>query len=149
MIYLANDHNGVEKMKFVADWLTKHGYEFKWVGATTYEKSDSYVTYIKEANELVKQEGNLGIYMCGTGVGASIAANRCKGVRAVLCNMPKTAYFGRFHNNANVLVLSGGYKGYPKMCKCKLNKILKTFLTTQFEGDRHIERINDLDNMYS
>ena len=39
MIYLANDHNGVEKMKFVADWLTKHGYEFKWVGATTYEKS--------------------------------------------------------------------------------------------------------------
>ena len=63
--------------------------------------------------------------------------------------MPKTAYFGRFHNNANVLVLSGGYKGYPKMCKCKLNKILKTFLTTQFEGDRHIERINDLDNMYS
>ena len=148
MIYLANDHNGVEKMKYIAKWLKDNGYEFEWVGATEYEKTDSYVTYIKQANELVKKEGNLGIYLCGTGVGASIAANRCVGIRAVLCNMPKTAYFGRFHNNANVLVLSGGYKGYPKMCKCKLNKILKTFLTTQFEGDRHIERINDLDKMY-
>lgn len=149
MIYLANDHNGVEKMKYIASWLTKHGYEFKWVGATEYDKTDSYVTYIKQANELVKAENNFGIYLCGTGVGASIAANRCKGIRAVLCNMPKTAYFGRFHNNANVLVLSGGYKGYPKMCNLKLNKILKTFFTTQFEGDRHIERINDLDNMYN
>lgn len=149
MIYLANDHNGVEKMKYIASWLTKHGYEFKWVGATEYDKTDSYVTYIKQANELVKAENNFGIYLCGTGVGASIAANRCKGIRAVLCNMSKTAYFGRFHNNANVLVLSGGYKGYPKMCNLKLNKILKTFLTTQFEGDRHIERINDLDNMYN
>ena len=149
MIYLANDHNGVEKMKYIASWLTKHGYEFKWVGATEYDKTDSYVTYIKQANELVKAENSFGIYLCGTGVGASIAANRCKGIRAVLCNMPKTAYFGRFHNNANVLVLSGGYKGYPKMCNLKLNKILKTFLTTQFEGDRHIERINDLDNMYN
>lgn len=148
MIYLANDHNGVEKMKYIASWLKKHGYQFEWVGATEFDKTDSYVTYIKQANELVKKENNIGIYLCGTGVGASIAANRCKGIRAVLCNMPKTAYFGRFHNNANVLVLSGGYKGYPKMCKCKLNKILNTFLNTGFEGDRHIERITELDSMY-
>ena len=149
MIYLACDHNGVEKMKFVKNWLTKNGYEFVSVGADEYVKTDSYVYYVKKANEEVKKEGNLGIYMCGTGVGASIAANRAKGVRAVLCNMPKTAYFSRMHNNANVLVLSGGYKGYPKMCNLKLAKILKTFLTTPFEGDRHVQRVKDLDEMYN
>lgn len=148
MIYLATDHNGVEKMNFVKEWLTKNGYEYVSCGADTYDKADSYVDYIKKANELVKQEGNLGIYMCGTGLGASIAANRCKGIRAVLCNMPESAYLGRFHNNANVLVVSGGYKGYPKLSKHKLVKILKTFLTTPFEGDRHIQRIKDLDEMY-
>ena len=71
-----------------------------------------------------------------------------EGIRAVLCNMPESAYLGRFHNNANVLVVSGGYKGYPKLSKHKLVKILKTFLTTPFEGDRHIQRIKDLDEMY-
>lgn len=148
MIYLANDHNGVETMKFVADWLKKNNYNFEWIGATTFDKSDSYVHYVKKANQVVKQNGNLGIYMCGTGVGASIAANRCKGIRAVLCNMPQTAYFSRFHNNANVLVLSGGYAGYPKLSKRKIVKILQTFLTTNFEGGRHEERVKDLDEMY-
>lgn len=149
MIYLATDHNGVEKMKFIKNWLTKNGYEFVSVGADEFDKTDSYVDYVKKANQFVVKDGNLGIYMCGTGVGASIAANRCKGVRAVLCNMPETAYLSRFHNNANVLVLSGGYKGYPTLSNAKLVKILKTFLETEFEGGRHIERIKDLDEMYN
>lgn len=149
MIYLACDHNGVEKMKFVKDWLTSNGYEFVSVGADEYVKTDSYVDYVKLANAEVCKDGNMGVYMCGTGVGASIAANRCKGIRAVLCNMPKTAYFSRLHNNANVLVLSGGYKGYPKMSNYKLAKILKTFFQTEFEGDRHIQRVKDLDEMYN
>lgn len=148
MIYLACDHNGVEKMKFVKEWLTKNGYEYVSVGADEYVKTDSYVDYVKLANKEVKKEGNMGVYMCGTGVGACIAANRCKGVRAVLCSMPDTAHFSRRHNNANVLVLSGGYKGYPKMCKFKMARILKAFFKTEFEGDRHIQRVKDLDEMY-
>lgn len=150
MIYLANDHNGVETMKYVVEWLTKHELDYVWIGAETFDKSDSYVTYIKKANELVKKEGNMGVYMCGTGLGASIAANRLKGIRAALCYSPEMAYYARFHNNSNVLVLSGGYNGKPKVkvTKRNLNKILKMFFTTQFEGERHIKRIKDLDEMY-
>lgn len=148
MIYLATDHNGVKKMEYVKKWLTKNGYEFVMVGALEYDKTDSYVPYVKQANEYVKKEGNFGIYMCGTGLGSSIAANRCKGIRAVLCNIPEAAYLGRFHNNANVLVLSGGVEGYPNLSVKTLNAILKTFFETGFEGGRHIKRVEALDNMY-
>ena len=148
MIYLACDHNGVEKMNIVKQWLTKNGFEWESVGADTYDKSDNYVTYVLKANALIPTGENFGIYMCGTGVGVSMAANRTKGVRAVLCNMEKTAYFSRVHNNANVICFSAGYKGYPKMSMRKMLKCINTFLTTKFEGGRHEPRVKDLDEKF-
>lgn len=147
MIYLVFDHRGINRINVVKQWLTKNNYEWTSVGPETYDALDNYVTFVEKANRLVKNPGNFGIYMCGTGVGVSIAANRAKGVRAVLCNMPKTAYFSRVHNNANVICLSAGYKGYPKLTNNKMLKCIHTFLTTEFEGGRHTERVNDLDNM--
>ena len=148
MIYLASDHNGVEKMKYVKKWLTENGFEWESVGADVYDKTDNYVTYVLKANELVKKEGNFGIYMCGTGIGVSMAANRTKGIRAVLCNMEETAYFSRLHNNANVICFSAGYEGYPRFCKQKMMRCIKTFITTKFEGGRHIARVVDLDEKF-
>ena len=55
MIYLACDHNGVEKMKYVKKWLTENGFEWESVGADVYDKTDNYVTYVLKANELVKK----------------------------------------------------------------------------------------------
>lgn len=148
MIYLANDHNGVERMKFVKKWLTENGYEWESVGADTFIKTDSYVDYVKKANQkILEDKNNRGIYLCGTGIGVQMAGNRTKGIRAFFCNNKQTAYFARLHEDANVICFGVGYKGYPKFSNKKLVECLKMFFNTQFEGDRHIDRIKSLDEI--
>ena len=81
-------------------------------------------------------QGNLGVLICGTGIGISMAANRYPGIGAALCTDPHMAKMARAHNNANILVLPGRL-----MSKCVATECLSVFLTTPFEQGRHTDRI--------
>ena len=84
-------------------------------------------------------KGNYGILVCGSGYGVSIAANRFKNMRAVVCRTPKEAEMARRHNNANVLCLGADFT-----TTSQAKKIVKAFFTTYFEGGRHARRVKKL-----
>ncbi len=140
MIVLAYDHRGYEMMKKCESYLCGLGYEVKVCASAEYDVKDSYAHFAREANRLVlENEGNIGVYCCRTGIGISIMANRCKGIRAGLCTNNKTTFLARKDDNINVLVMP-----------CHLNmfnvkRMLKTFLNTSFEGGRHLQRVAEYD----
>ena len=84
---------------------------------------------------VLENKQNVGIFICGTGIGMSMVANRNPKIRAALCKNKHTAIMSRKHNDANVLVLSSN------MSKRKVVGMIKAFLTTDFEKGRHLERI--------
>ena len=138
MIYLANDHGGVKLKNKIIKFLEKNSVKFENLGTNT-EDSVSYVDYAKKlALEVLKDNSNLGILICKSGIGMSIAANKVKGIRAGLCFNAKMASLCKKHNNCNVLVLGSKTKN--------VNKIIKNFLTTKFEGGRHLDRVNSLED---
>ena len=109
-------------------------------GGTYSTDSVDYPDFAKLGNaKVLESENNIGIYICGTGVGMSIIANRNPKIRAALCWNTTIASLARRHNNANVLVLAGRYTG-----KRKAIRIVKEFLTTQFEAGRHAKRVKKL-----
>ena len=103
----------------------------------TYEPEDAYPNIANKAVKLMlKDKSNKGIFICGSGVGISMVANRHKGIRCVLAYTTQLAEMARKHNDANVLALGGRY-----ISKVMALKIIKAFLSTDFEGGRHISRI--------
>ena len=104
-------------------------------------ESVDYPEYGKAVgNAVVNNEGELGIVVCGTGIGISIATNKVKGVRCALCHDITTARLSREHNNANVLALGGRILGDVLALE-----IVDTFLSTNFEGGRHQTRIDKIE----
>ena len=140
MIILAYDHGGYDTMVRIKQYLDSCGLEYIDVN-NKYDEQDSYVEYAKLANiKMIEDIHNVGIYMCRSGLGMSIVANRQKGVRAVLCNNEKFAIMGRKHNDANVLVLPNDYMDFDTM-----TKTIDAFLNTEFEGGRHATRVQAID----
>lgn len=139
IIAIANDHAGTElKNKIIEKF--KDEYDFINCG-TDDNNSVDYPDYSKKVCDLIlKKEANLGILICGTGIGMSISANRNKGIRAGLCSHALMASLTRKHNNANVLCLGARMIGQDVAFDC-----VKTFLETEFEGGRHLNRIEKLD----
>ena len=137
MIYIGSDHAGFQMKEKLKNYLTKNSYCFEDVGTHSIESCD-YPIIAKSLCEKITND-DIGILICGTGIGMSIAANRFKNIRAGLCTTKKQAEMTRRHNNANVLVLQG-----RDMCYLKNISILKTFLLTSFEGGRHEKRVNML-----
>ncbi len=141
MIYLACDHAGFELMQEVKKYLMKNKIDFESCGADIFDAKDSYVNFAKIANEKVcENESNRGIYICGTGLGICMAANRRVGIRASRCVNKNDVILTRKHNDCNVLVLGG-----RTLKKFRLKSMLDAFLNTEFEGGRHLSRINELD----
>lgn len=137
MIILASDHAGYELKEYLKQYFTKHKIEFIDAGALQYDANDDYPDIANKAAKLVlKDVKTQGIFICGSGVGMSMVANRHKGIRAVLAYDSLTAEMARKHNNANVLCL-----GQSHTTNTMALKIIKTFLATKFEGGRHIRRI--------
>ncbi len=142
MIILASDHAGYELKEQIKEFFNNENITTIDVGTYSAEKVD-YPDFAKAGNERVLESPqNIGIYICGTGIGMSIAANRNPKIRAALCTSVNFASLARRHNDANVLVLPGRF-----MRKHKAISIVKTFLTTEFEKGRHSRRVKKLSNM--
>ena len=139
MIILACDHAGYELKEQIKEFFNKENITTIDVGCYSQDSCD-YPDYAKAVNQKVlENSNNVGIYICGSGIGMSMAANRNPKIRATLCTNANFASLARRHNDANVLVLPGRY-----MNKSKAISIIKIFLTTGFEGGRHARRVKKL-----
>ncbi len=137
MIAIGSDHGGFELKQEVIKHLQERNIEYKDCGTYTKDSCDYPVFAKKVAEAVVSKECELGILICGTGIGISIAANKVKGIRAALCHDCFSAQATKEHNNANILAMGARVIG-PGLAL----KIVDTFLDTPFSNDeRHIRRI--------
>ena len=146
-IALCCDHGGLLLKNAIIDYLEKNGYEIRDFG-TTNENSCDYPDFALLAAEAVKSgECERGIFVCTTGIGTSIAANKVPSIRCALCSEPYSARMTRLHNDANVLALGGGFIGVNLGLE-----IVKTFLETPFSAEekhrRRIDKITAIENKY-
>lgn len=136
-IGIGNDHAAVEMKNEIMEYLEGKGIEVVNYGTDTHE-SCNYPEYgEKIGRAVVSGEVDLGIVICGTGVGISLAANKVKGVRAVVCSEPYSAKLSRQHNNTNVLALGARVIGI-EMAKM----IIDEWLNAEFMGGRHQTRVD-------
>jgi len=142
MIAIGCDHGGFHLKLEITKYLENKKIEFIDCG-THSEESVNYPDYAKAVcGKITSGECELGILICGTGIGISMVANKQKGIRAALCGECLSAWLTRQHNNANVLCLGGRIIG-PELAI----SIVDAFINTPFSGDeRHIKRINLIEN---
>lgn len=135
-VYIGSDHGGIELKKAIIDKLTARGVKVHNVG-TDSEASCDYPDFgFAVAEAVASKKADFGIVVCKTGVGMSIVANKVKGVRCGLCVNTEMARLTRQHNNSNCLALGAGNTDIATA----LN-IVDTFLSTEFEGGRHANRV--------
>ena len=138
-IFIASDHGGFKLKKFIKSFLDKD-FAIKDLGPKQNKKSVDYPDFAhKLCKQVSKNKNNIGILVCGSGVGMSIAANKNKGIRAALCYSVENAKLSRLHNDANVITL-----GERLVKKTVALKCVESFLKTEFEGGRHIKRIKKI-----
>lgn len=140
MIILASDHAGYLLKEELKKFFNKENIIAIDVGGYNREVLDDFPDFAKVGcAKVLEDPRNVGIFICGTGIGMSMAANRNPKIRAALCTSVNFAALARQHNDANVLVLPGRFMK-PK----KAIKIVKVFLTTDFEGGRYARRMKKL-----
>ncbi len=143
-IGIGNDHVALDMKKEIIALLESRGIEVVDYGTKTAE-SCNYATYGEAvANAVVAKEVDLGILICGTGVGISLAANKVNGIRACVCSEPYTARLSRQHNDSNILAFGARVIG-PELAKM----IVESWLDAEFQGGRHATRIamlTDIEN---
>ena len=138
-IAVASDHAGYERKQTVLKFLQEQGIEYKDFGAYSSESSD-YPDFAHPMAEAVsKGEFEKGITLCGSGNGINMTANKHLGIRSAICWMPEIAKLARLHNDANVCALPARY-----ITDEAAVEIVSVFLSTEFEGGRHINRINKI-----
>ncbi len=136
-IALGSDHAGYILKEALKKHLDDKGIEFKDYGTFKMDSCDYPEYAYKVGQAVTTEEADLGILICGTGIGMSITANKIKGVRAALANNIEAAQMSRLHNDANVLCLGGRVLDEDAAIE-----IVETWLNTSFEGGRHQSRIN-------
>src|SRR5215211_5057580 len=135
-IAIGSDHIGYPLKEDIKKYLVELGYSYEDFGTNSTERTD-YPLFAKQVTSAVtSQQADLGILICGTGVGMSITANKVKGIRAVVCSEPYSAMLSRHHNNTNVLSLGSRVVG-PELARM----IVKAWLEAEFEGGRHASRL--------
>jgi len=140
MIALACDHGGFELLGEIRAHLIGFGHEYRDFGTYSIESCDYPEVAERAAHAIADGECDMGIFVCGTGIGMSMAANRVPGIRAALCTDCYMAEMTRRHNDANVLCLGGRVTG-PGLAL----RIVDAFLGEEFEGGgRHSRRVEML-----
>jgi len=138
-IFLASDHAGYKLKELIKSYLLKKKINFTDLGPFNDSKSD-YPDYAHKVSKKVSTEKrNLGILVCGTGIGMNMAANKHKKIRAALCFNIKSAKLSRLHNDANIITLGSRLLKNKNALNC-----VNVFLNTKFEGGRHAKRIKKI-----
>ena len=131
-IGIGNDHAAVDMKNEISEYLKEKGYEVVNYGTDSNESCD-YPVYGEKVGEAVAHgDVDLGILICGTGVGISLAANKVEGIRAVVCSEPYTAKLSRQHNNTNILAFGARVIGIETA-----KMIVDEWLNAEFMGGKH------------
>lgn len=141
-ISLGSDHAGFElkeQIKSYLNTITNHKLEINDWGCYSEDRVDYPDFAHKVAEQVSDGKADLGILVCGSGNGISMAANKWEGIRCALCWNSEIANMARLHNDANILSLPGRYISLEEAIKC-----IDEFLNTDFEGGRHSERIQKI-----
>ena len=141
-IAIGNDHSAVHMREVIAAYLREEGYEVEEVGTFSTESSHYPEWGEKVCMKVLNKEADLGIAICGTGVGISLAANKVPGIRACVCSEPFTAQLSVRHNNANVLAMGARVVG-RELAKM----IADNFFEAEFEGERHARRVGMIEQV--
>ena len=139
LIGIAADHAGYEMKEVIKTELIAAGYEVRDFGTNSAESMDYPDVAHPLASAVENGEVSLGVAICGSGNGISMTVNKHAGIRAALCWTPELASLARAHNNANILSLPARFISIETA-----KEILSTFLTSEFEGGRHLRRVNKI-----
>ena len=143
-IAIANDHTAIEMKQHIVAHLEARGFEVLNLGTDTEERVDYPIYGKRVADAIVGGEADLGVLICGTGIGISLAANKVKGIRAAVCSEPYSAMMTRRHNNANIIAFGARVVG-----PATAEMIVDAFLDAEYEGGRHgvrVDMIADIEN---
>ena len=143
MIYLAADHRGFQFKEELKKCLVEKGYEIEDVGAFSYDKNDDYVDFAIAAAEKIIKDSSVhrGVFICGSGHGMDIMANKYKGVRAAIGFNKAVAVQSREHENANVLVFAADW-----VSSSEAEEMVIAWLSTEFKGEeRHVRRLKKME----
>lgn len=138
-VAVASDHAGYEMKERLKLALKERGLTIVDLGSDSTESVDYPDHAHALADTVADGRADLGVIVCGTGIGVSIAANRHPGIRAAVCSAPETASLARAHNDANVLALGARVIDEATALAC-----LDAFLSTPFEGGRHASRVQKI-----
>ena len=138
-IYIASDHAGYSLKNFILEKL-KTKFDIMDLGTNNKSVSVNYPIYAHKLSKMVsKKKSNVGILVCGSGLGMSMAANRHKKIRAAVCYSVKNTKLSRLHNNANIITLGARLTNKTTAFKC-----IDVFINTKFEGGRHKKRVKKI-----
>lgn len=133
------DHGGFELKEAVREYLDQHGVAYEDFGTYNTDSVDYAPIAAKAARAVAEGRADMGVLICSTGLGISMAANKVKGIRAAVCTNEFCAEMTRRHNNANILCMGGMVVDRETALK-----ILDIFLNTGFDGGRHQRRIDQI-----
>ena len=136
-IAIGNDHVAVELKEHIKKYLEDKGHTIVNFGTDTSDRTDYPIYAKKVADAVVSKECELGILICGTGIGISMAANKVKGLRAAVCSEPYSAALTRQHNNANIIAFGARVIG-----TATAEMIVDAFIEAEYEGGRHANRVD-------
>jgi ribose 5-phosphate isomerase B len=138
-IFISSDHAGFNLKEQIKKKFLKK-YKFQDLGADNSKDSVNYPDYAhKLCKKVSNNSSNMGILVCGSGMGMSMAANRHKKIRAAVCYSIKNTKLSRLHNNANIITLGSRLTKKNTAFKC-----IDVFMNTKFEGGRHIKRVKKI-----
>ena len=139
-IQIGSDHAGFELKAKVMEFLEKAGFKVKDFGTYSAESMDYPDVAHPVAEAVLADPGSLGILICGSGNGVCLTANKHNGIRAALCWLPELGALARQHNNANILCLPARFVSTETALE-----IVNSYLSAQFEGGRHQNRVSKID----
>ncbi len=139
MIAIGSDHAAFAFKEDIKAWLVEKGYQVRDFGACGTERVDYCDFGFLVGEAVARGECDKDLVFCGTGVGISISANKVKGIRAVVCSEPYSAKLSREHNDSNILALGARVVG-PELARM----IVEIWLSAEFEGGRHLDRIKKI-----
>lgn len=142
MIYLAADHRGFKLKEELKQYLIARNFDIEDIGAFSYDKDDDYADFTRIASEKIAENpsAHRGIFLCGSGHGVDIVANKFRGLRAALCFNRQIAAQSREHDDANVLVLAADW-----LSQEEAKEIVTVWLGKQFSGgERHVRRLKKI-----